>query len=83
MYARFLAAFLVMTAAIAAAASSYFAAFFNLDPGATQAAMITIALLWMVTFVNMVSPRFVGQVDGPLLIAGLVPLLLVAIVGED
>ena len=31
--------------------------------------------------VNMVSPRFVGQFDGLLLIAGLMPLLLVATVG--
>lgn len=72
---------LIGNVAIATAASSYFAAFFGLDPGATQAAVITIALLWTVTFINMVSPRFVGQVDAPLLAAGLVPLLLVAIFG--
>ena len=30
-------------------------------------------LLWLVTLVNLVSPRFVGQFDGPLLVAGLIP----------
>jgi arginine:agmatine antiporter len=69
---------LIGNVAIATAASSYLAAFFGIEPNAAQAAMITIALLWTVTIVNLVSPRFVGQVDGPLLIAGLVPLLLVA-----
>jgi arginine:agmatine antiporter len=72
---------LIGNIAIATAASSYLAAFFGIEPAAAQAAMITIALLWLVTFVNMVSPRFVGQVDGPLLAAGLVPLLLVAVAG--
>jgi arginine:agmatine antiporter len=72
---------LVGNVAIATAASSYLAAFFGIEPNAAQAAMITIALLWTVTFINLVSPRFVGQVDGPLLIAGLVPLLLVAVAG--
>jgi arginine:agmatine antiporter len=72
---------LIGNIAIATAASSYLAAFFGIEPAAAQAAMITIALLWLVTFVNMVSPRFVGQVDGPLLVAGLVPLLMVAVAG--
>ncbi len=72
---------LIGNIAIATAASSYLAAFFGIEPAAAQAAMITIALLWLVTFINMVSPRFVGQVDGPLLAAGLVPLLLVAVAG--
>jgi len=67
--------------AIATAASSYLAAFFGISPTAAQGVAITIALLWLVTFINMVSPRFVGQVDGPLLVAGMIPLLLVAVAG--
>jgi len=68
---------LIGNVAIATAASSYFGAFFGVEPTAT----ITIMLLWLITLINMVSPRFVGQVDGPLLVAGLVPLLLVGIAG--
>src|SRR5262245_48331140 len=72
---------LIGNVAIATAASSYLAAFFGIQPSAYQAGMITVVLLWLVTIINMVSPRFVGQVDGPLLFTGLVPLLLVAILG--
>ena len=72
---------LIGNIAIATAASQYLAAFLGISPAAAQGAMITIALLWLVTFINMVSPRFVGQVDGPLLVAGMIPLLLVATVG--
>ena len=72
---------LIGNVAIATAASGYLAAFFGSQPARRMGAFITIALLWLVTVVNLVSPRFVGQVDGPLLVAGLVPLLLVATVG--
>jgi arginine:agmatine antiporter len=72
---------LIGNIAIATAASQYLAAFLGISPAAAHGAMITIALLWLVTFINMVSPRFVGQVDMPLLVAGMIPLLLVATVG--
>ena len=72
---------LIGNIAIATAASQYLAAFLGITPAAAHGAMITIALLWLVTFINMVSPRFVGQVDTPLLVAGMIPLLLVATVG--
>ena len=72
---------LIGNVAIATAASGYLTVFFGIDPSAAQIAAITVALLWLVTFVNMVSPRFVGQVDGPLLVAGLIPLLLVGTAG--
>jgi arginine:agmatine antiporter len=72
---------LIGNIAIATAASGYLAAFLGIEPSAAQGALITVALLWLVTFINMVSPRFVGQVDGPLLVAGLIPLLVVATVG--
>ncbi len=52
-----------------------------MSPGPVMAALFTVVLLWLVTVVNLVSPRFVGQFDGLLLVAGLVPLLLVVTVG--
>ncbi len=67
--------------AIAAAAAGALAA---LVPGAEtggQLALATAALLWAVTALNLVSPKLVAQVDGLLLIAGLVPLLLVGSLG--
>lgn len=75
------AACLIGNVAIALAASSYLATFLGLAPGPVMAALFTVVLLWMVTIVNLVSPRFVGQFDGLLLVAGLVPLLLVVTVG--
>jgi arginine:agmatine antiporter len=75
------AACLIGNVAIATAASSYLASFFGLETGPAGSAAFTIFLLWLVTVVNLVSPRFVGQVDGPLLVAGLVPLLLAVTVG--
>jgi arginine:agmatine antiporter len=72
---------LIGNIAIATAASGYLAATFGFTAGPALLAFIAIALLWLVTAMNLVSPRFVGLIDGPLLIAGLVPLLLVATVG--
>src|SRR3954469_6394388 len=75
------AACLIGNVAIATAASSYLETFFGINAGPIQAAMFTVVLLWLVTVVNLVSPRFVGQFDGLLLIVGLIPLLLVVTVG--
>jgi arginine:agmatine antiporter len=79
------AACLIGNVAIATAASSYLtnflAHFFEISAGPVQAAMFTVLLLWLVTVVNLVSPRFVGQFDGVLLVAGLIPLMLVVTVG--
>jgi arginine:agmatine antiporter len=72
---------LIGNVAIAAAASGYLAAFFGLTAGPAAMAFITILLLWLATAVNMVSPRFAGLFNGPLLLAGLVPLLLIATAG--
>jgi len=72
---------LIGNVAIAAAASGYFAALFGLTAGPALMAFITIVLLWLATAVNMVSPRFAGLFNGPLLIAGLVPLLLIGTAG--
>jgi len=72
---------LIGNVAIAAAASGYLAAFIGLDAGPALMAFLTIVLLWLATTVNMVSPRFAGLFNGPLLVAGLVPLLLIGTVG--
>ena len=72
---------LIGNVAIAAAASGYLAAFFGIEAGPGLMALITIALIWLATAVNLVSPRFAGLFNGPLLFAGLVPLLLIATVG--
>jgi arginine:agmatine antiporter len=75
------AACLIGNVAIATAAASYLLSFFGVTAGPMASAAFTVALLWLVTVVNLVSPRFVGQVDGPLLVAGMVPLLLAITVG--
>jgi arginine:agmatine antiporter len=75
------AACLIGNVAIATAASSYLASFFGISAGPVLGALLTVILLWLVTVVNLVSPRFVGQFDGVLLIAGLIPLLLVVTLG--
>jgi arginine:agmatine antiporter len=72
---------LIGNVAIAAAAAGYLSA---LVPGAesgAQLALATAALLWAITALNLVSPKLVAQVDGLLLLAGLVPLLLVGTLG--
>jgi arginine:agmatine antiporter len=75
------AACLIGNVAIATAASSYLLSFFGVTAGPLASAAFTVALLWLATFANLVSPRFVGQVDGPLLVAGMIPLLLAVTVG--
>jgi arginine:agmatine antiporter len=75
------AACLIGNVAIATAASGYLAAFMGWTLDGRMLALLTIFLLWLVTVVNLVSPRFVGQFDGSLLVAGLAPLLLVATAG--
>ena len=84
---------LIGNVAIAAAAAGYLAALVSLtvNPavlvslGITMSpafiAFITVALLWLAIAVNLVSPRFAGLFNGPLLFAGLVPLLLIGTVG--
>jgi arginine:agmatine antiporter len=72
---------LIGNVAIATAASSYLGAFFGISAGPVSGAVLTVGLLWGGTAVNLVSPRFVGQFDGVLFIAGILPLLLVVSVG--
>ncbi len=75
------AACLIGNVAIALAACTYLLSFFGVESTPLSGALFTVLLLWLVTVVNLVSPRFVGQFDGLLLVAGLIPLLLVVTVG--
>ena len=72
---------LIGNVAIATAAAGYLAALVPGNETASGLATLSVALIWGITLVNLVSPRFVAQVDGLLLIAGLVPLLLVGTAG--
>jgi arginine:agmatine antiporter len=75
------AACVIGNVAIAAAAAGYLA---SLLPGAesgAQLALATAAILWVITFLNLASPKLVAQVDSALLLVGLVPLVLVGSVG--
>jgi arginine:agmatine antiporter len=72
---------LIGNVAIASAAAGYLAAVVGVTPGPSGIALLTIVLLWIGAAVNMVSPRFAGLFNGPLLVAGLVPLVLVGTVG--
>jgi arginine:agmatine antiporter len=67
--------------AIAAAAAGYLSQLIPGMNGALMLALLTGGLLVFVTVLNFISPRFVGQVDGLLLVAGIVPLLLIGTVG--
>jgi arginine:agmatine antiporter len=67
--------------AIAAAAAGYLAALVPGLDSAGRLALATAAALWAMTLANLVSPRFVAKLDGALLAAGLVPLLLVGTAG--
>lgn len=72
---------LIGNVAIATAAAGYLAALVPGDETARGIAALSAALIWGITGINLVSPRLAAQVDGLLLVAGLVPLLLVATAG--
>jgi arginine:agmatine antiporter len=67
--------------AIAAAAAGYLSALVPVLSSGMMLAATTAALIGLVTILNLVSPRFVGQIDGLLLVTGLVPLVLIATAG--
>ena len=72
---------LIGNVAIATAAAGCLAA---LVPGAESSVQIagaSVLLLWAIAGINLVSPRLVAQIDGLLLIAGIVPLLLIGSAG--
>ncbi|HET9397122.1 MAG TPA: amino acid permease, partial [Nitrospiraceae bacterium] len=67
--------------AIALAAIGYLATFFPALAVPLNAAIAAAALIWLVTFINIFGPRFACQVESVTLVAGLVPILLVATAG--
>ena len=67
--------------AIALAAVGYLATFFPALAIPLNAAFATVGLIWLVTVVNIFGPRFACQVESVTLVAGLIPILLVATAG--
>jgi arginine:agmatine antiporter len=68
--------------AIALAAIGYLGAFFPvLTAAPLNAALSAAVLIWIVTFINIFGPRFACQVESVTLVAGLIPILLVATAG--
>lgn len=67
--------------AIAIAAIGYLASFFPALALPIYGALAVAALIWAVTLVNIFGPRVACQFESLTLIAGLIPLLLVATAG--
>lgn len=67
--------------AIALAAVGYLATFFPALAVPLNAACAAAGLIWLVTFINILGPRFACQVESVTLGAGLIPILLVATAG--
>jgi arginine:agmatine antiporter len=67
--------------AIAVAAAGYLSVFFPVFGTPFGRALGTAVVIWIMTFVNMVSPKLMARTGGVTLIAGLVPVLAVATLG--
>ena len=67
--------------AIAVASTGYLASFFPGLSAPLPGALATAGVIWALTFVNILGPRFVCQVESVALTLGVVPILLVAIGG--
>ncbi|MEJ1963121.1 MAG: amino acid permease [Gammaproteobacteria bacterium] len=67
--------------AIALAAVGYLATFFPSLAIPLNAAFAAAGLIWLVTLINILGPRFACQVESVTLVAGLIPILLVATAG--
>jgi arginine:agmatine antiporter len=67
--------------AIAVAAVGYLASFFTSLSTPLNAAIGTAALIWVLTFANVLGPRLVCQLQGISLAIGLIPIVLVMVVG--
>jgi arginine:agmatine antiporter len=64
--------------AIAVAAIGYLASFVPALGAPLPAAMATVAIIWLLTAINILGPRLVCQVESLAIVVGLVPILLVA-----
>ena len=67
--------------AIALAAVGYLATFFPSLATPLNAAFAAVGIIWLVTLINVFGPRFACQVESVTLVAGLIPILLVATAG--
>jgi arginine:agmatine antiporter len=67
--------------AIALAAVGYLATFFPALATPLNAAFAAVGIIWLVTLINVFGPRFACQVESVTLVAGLIPILLVATAG--
>jgi arginine:agmatine antiporter len=67
--------------AIALAAVGYLATFFPGLATPLSSAAAAVGIIWLVTLVNVFGPRFACQVESVTLVAGLIPILLVATAG--
>jgi len=67
--------------AIAVAATGYLASFFPGLAAPIYGAFATVGLIWLLTFVNIVGPRFVCQVETAAMFVGVIPILIVAVGG--
>ena len=67
--------------AIAVAAIGYLASFFTALSTPLNAAIGTAALIWVLSFANVLGPRLVCQLQGLSLAIGLIPIVLVILVG--
>jgi arginine:agmatine antiporter len=67
--------------AIALGAVGYLAAFFPALATPLNAAFAAVGIIWLVTLINVFGPRFACQVESVTLLAGLIPIVLVATAG--
>lgn len=67
--------------AIALAGTGYLSVFFPELRGAVPAAICTLAIIWLMTFVNFMGARRVADFEGATLLVGLLPVLGVAVLG--
>jgi arginine:agmatine antiporter len=67
--------------AIALGAVGYLATFFPALATPLHSAFAAVGIIWLVTLINIFGPRFACQVESVTLVAGLVPILLVATAG--
>jgi arginine:agmatine antiporter len=67
--------------AIAVAAVGYLSGFFTSLATPFTAAIGTAALIWVLTFANVLGPRLVCQLQGISFAIGLIPIVLVSVVG--
>jgi len=67
--------------AIALAAVGYLATFFPALATPLHSAIAAAGIIWLVTLINVFGPRFACQMESLTLMAGLIPILLVATAG--